>query len=85
MPKFNIISPSNMNLSLEAVGVLSTMLNVPESDYCTVTQLHEAIPADSVSTIQTALDELYAKEYVIRLDGSTYAVNKLKLFQMKLI
>ena len=36
-------------------------------------------------TIQTALDELYAKEYVIRLDGSTYAVNKLKLFQMKLI
>lgn len=85
MPKFNIISPSNMNLSLEAVGVLSTMLNVPESDYCTVTQLHEAIPADCVSTIQTALDELYAKEYVIRLDGSTYAVNKLKLFQMKLI
>ena len=67
------------------MGVLSTMLNVPESDYCTVTQLHEAIPADSVSTIQTALDELYAKEYVIRLDGSTYAVNKLKLFQMKLI
>ena len=85
MPKFNIISPSNMNLSLEAVGVLSAMLNVPESDYCTDTQLHEAIPADSVSTIQTALDELYAKEYVIRLDGSTYAVNKLKLFQMKLI
>lgn len=85
MPKFYMISPNVRKMSLDATGLLFTMLNDPESDYCTVVQLCSVLKADSLNTIQTALQELVAKEYVLKLHNGIYAVNKLKIPQMKMI
>lgn len=85
MPKYNLIIPTNKNLSLEAMGILATMVNNPDDDYCTDEELHRSLKSDTLDTIHSALKELIAKEYVYQLDGCVYAVNKLKLFQMKLI
>lgn len=83
--KFNIINPNDRNLSLEAIGVLSTMLNVPENDYCTVEKLHAAIPADSLAEIRSALNELIENKYVFKIGDRIYAVNKWKIPQMQII
>lgn len=85
MPKFNIINPNDLNLSLKAIGILSTMLNVPENDYCTEEEIHAAIPADSLEEIRSALNELVKNKYLFQLDGNIYAVNKRKIPQMKII
>ncbi len=85
MPKFNIINPNNLNLSLKAIGILSTMLNVPENDYCTEEELHAAISADSLAEIRSALTELVENKYLFQLHGHIYAVNKRKIPQMKII
>lgn len=85
MPRYNLIIPSNSNLSLEAIGVLATMINNPNDDYCTDEELHLSLKSDTLGTIRSALKELMAKEYVYQLDSCTYAVNKHKILQMKLI
>lgn len=64
-------------MSFEAIGVLSTMVNVPECDYCTLDELCKKSP-DSKSTLQNTLDELISKNYIIKT-GNKYAVNKAAL------
>lgn len=85
MPILNLISPDDKSLSLEATGLLTTMLNVPESDYCTAVQLCEFFKSDSFNTIQETLNELVSKGNVIVLDNKIYAVNKNKIPQMRII
>ena len=78
-----IIPCGDKTLSSPARGVLGTMLNVPESDYQTAHELCNYFKSDSLNFIQAALDELKEKEYVVRLENGVYAVNKMKIPQMK--
>jgi len=78
-----IIPCGDKTLSSPARGVLGTMLNVPESDYRTAHELCSYFKSDSLNFIQAALDELKEKEYVVRLENGVYAVNKMKIPQMK--
>ena len=48
-------------LSWEAEGLLTRMVNNPKCDYVTAEILHEMFPADSLETFQQALDELVEK------------------------
>ena len=73
----------NCNLSMPAKGVLGTMLNYPESDYHTAHELCSYFKSDSLNFIQAALDELVKAGYVLQLENGAYAVNKLKIPQMK--
>lgn len=85
MPKYHLITPNDNHLSLDAIGLLFTMLNDPKSDYCSDIQLCAVLKSDSLNTIQNALKELVSKEYVITLNDGIYAVNKLKIPKMKVI
>lgn len=80
----SIIVPDDNNLSCEAAGVLSKMLNLPESDYHTAEELCSFFENDSLKTIKTALNELLKAEYLVCI-GEIYAVNKHKIAMMKLI
>ncbi len=71
-------------LSLEAIGLLSTMVNIPECDYITDKQLCEYSPSDSLLSIRQALAELVEKDYLNLFDDGIYAVNKLKIINMKI-
>ena len=53
MPKFYMISPNAHKMSLDATGLLFTMLNDPESDYCTDVQLCSVLKADSLNWYYT--------------------------------
>lgn len=85
MSKYNLIIPCQDELSLDALGLLGTMLNNPEDDYCTDEELQIAIPANSLLTIRNALKELISKEYVLQVGGNLYAVNKFNIPNMKVI
>ena len=85
MPEMKMLIPFDCNLSLDAKGVLGTMLNDPESDYHTANELCRYFQADSLNSIQKSLDELVKAHYIIKLSDGTYAVNKLKIPQMKII
>lgn len=85
MPKFNLITPDDNRLSLEAKEILSTMLNLPESDYHTAEELCQFFESDPLQTIRKALNELTDAGYLIYMDNKTYAVNKLKITGMKVI
>ncbi len=74
--------PTDQELSLEAVGVLSAMVNLPEGDYRTAEELCLLFRNDPLKSIHHALNELVEKGYVLCL-GKTYAVSKLKLIGMK--
>lgn len=85
MSKFNLINPNDNSLSPEARGILSTMLNLPESDYHTAEELCVFFESDSLKTIRTALSELTEAGYLHCMNGTTYAVNKLKIPQMNIV
>ena len=85
MPEMKMLIPFDCNLSLDAKGVLGTMLNYPESDYHTANELCGYFQEDSLNSIQRSLDELMKAHYVIKLPNGAYAVNKLKIPQMKII
>lgn len=75
-------SIKNMNLSLEALGVLSTMINVPEYDYCTFEELCTTNEVDKPATVRKAINELLSKKYLIKTskaDTDIYSVNKAAL------
>lgn len=72
-------------LSLAAYGVLSQMTNLPDCDYITAADLKKYSEKDTVSSIESALNELASKNYVTMVDGR-YAVNKIALVEcMKVV
>lgn len=75
-PKLDILSEEK--LSYEALGVLSSMVNVADCDYCTLDELCKKNPADSKSTVKKALNELMSKNFLVKI-GNKYAVNKIAL------
>ena len=80
LPKSDSIE--NMNLSLEALGVLSTMINVPEYDYCTFDELCKTNDVDTPTTVRKAINELLSRKYLIKttkLNNEVYSVNKAAL------
>lgn len=82
MSENKTIVPNDKNLSLDAYGLLSTMLNVPERDYLKVEELCVFFEGDSLKTIRTALTELENKGYVICVNGK-YAVKKQSILEMQ--
>ncbi len=85
MSKFNLITPVVNDLSYTALGVLGTMINNPLCDYRTAEELCQFFESDTLKTIRSALSELAYKGYVIAFDNHTFAVNKLKITEMKVI
>jgi hypothetical protein len=71
-------------LTLPAYAILDNMLNIPERDYRTFEDMCSFFPKDEPSTVRKALSELKNENYIITVDGSTYAVNKLLIPNMKL-
>lgn len=84
MPENKTIYPNDNQLSLEANGLLSAMLNVPERDYHTAEELCVFSECDSLKTIRMAIAELKDKGYIICVNGK-YAVNKLTIPSMKVV
>lgn len=84
MSEYTAIIPDYNGLSCEAAGILSKMLNLPETDYHTALELCPFCPNDSLNTIQKALTELTDAGYLLQI-GLTYAVNKVRITQMKLV
>ena len=74
----------NGNLSLPAYAILDNMLNFPEMDYRTFDEMCSFFPQDKPSTVRNALTELKNEKYIIIINGSIYAVNKLRIPNMKL-
>ncbi len=74
----------NGNLSLPAYAILDNMLNFPEMDYRTFDEMCSFFPKDKPSSVRNALTELKNEKYIIIINGSTYAVNKLRIPNMKL-
>ena len=70
------------DLTLEEIGVLSQMLNLPECDYITPARL-ATYAADSPRVVTTILNSLVSKEYLHRM-GNVYCVNKYKVTEMHL-
>ncbi len=68
-------------LSWEAEGLLTRMVNNPKCDYVTAETLHKMFPADSLETFQSALDELVEKSFVFQQNEKIYSVNKVKMIQ----
>ncbi|MCR5121188.1 MAG: hypothetical protein K6B74_02070 [Ruminococcus sp.] len=60
------------------------MLNVPERDYRTFEEMCCFFPKDTPATVRDALSELRKEKFVIIIHGDTYAVNKLRIPNMKL-
>ena len=56
---------------------------IDKINYRTAHELCSYFKSDSLNFIQAALDELKEKEYVVRLENGVYAVNKMKIPQMK--
>ena len=71
-------------LNLQAYAIIDNMLNVPERDYRTFEEMCSFFPKDEPSTARNALTELKDEKYVIIIHGNTYAVNKLRIPNMKL-
>jgi len=71
-----IFAPTDNSLSLGARGILGVMLNDPNSDYCTFSDLCKAFANDSENNVQEALNELCKDGYIIRIRDEIFAVNK---------
>ncbi|MBR1422703.1 MAG: hypothetical protein K6F91_02040 [Ruminococcus sp.] len=84
MPERQSITLNDNSLSCEATAVLLKMLNSPEIDYHKSEEFCSFFENDSLKTIRKALNELVEAGYLLRI-GETYAVNKLKITQMKLV
>ena len=73
----NLIIPQDSELNLNEIGLLSTMLNIPEYDYVTIDELCN-MSSDSNQDIIQTLEKLQTKNYIIKIND-IYAVNKHKL------
>ena len=73
-----ILVPNDSRLTLSARGVLTTMLNVPECDYCSLGKLAMNFESDSLREIKAALDELCNLDY-IRHYCSSFSRNRMLL------
>ena len=71
-PFFKAATPK---LSLEAIGLLLQMSNVPELDYCKKEDLYRSNPAGSVRKIDSTIDELIDQKCLIEINDRL-AVNK---------
>lgn len=80
-----IIIPSDESLSLNAKGILSTMLNEPECDYITLLDLCNCFRNNSLNEISEAISELIEKEYLISLDNGKVAINKKSISDMTIL
>ena len=78
-----ILAPNDSRLSLSARGILTTMLNVPECDYCSLGTLAMNFETNSLQEIKTALKELCNLGYVICIANSLFAVNKMMIPAMQ--
>lgn len=83
--KTGLIAPVDNSLSLEAKGVLATMLNDPCCDYQPIEKICCFFRNDSRSTVENALTELYENDYIIKLPKNVFAVNKSKIHDMLII
>lgn len=81
-PVFNNKFPK---LSLEALGVLGQMINLPEMDYCNFSKLCEMNPADSPAVIKAAVEELLNEGCIIKINGKILAVDKHVVTKMKVV
>ena len=72
-------------LSLAALGVLAQMINVPELDYCSLSELCQSNPADSPDEIEMAVNELHKNGIVIFIEDNILAVDKHVITQMKVV
>ena len=61
------------------------MINIPELDYCTFSELCRSNPADSPDEIQNAVNELQNQGFVIAVDSDKIAVDKHIITQMKVV
>ena len=78
-----ILAPNDSRLSLSARGILTTMLNVPECDYCSLGTLAMNFETNSLQEIKTALKELCNLGYVICIANSVLAVKKMMIPALK--
>lgn len=81
-----IVVPLKNDLTLEELGVYSAMINVPEIDYCSATELcnYMGIKKDEYNYVDFILNSLLNKGYLLKIYGK-YAVNKLKIPAMEVI
>ena len=85
MPNPMRIVPNDRGvLTLPAYAILDNMLNVPERDYRTFEEMCSFFPKDTPATVRDALSERRKEKFVIIIHGDTYAVNKLRIPNMKL-
>ena len=80
-----IIVPADETLSLNAKGILTTMLNEPESDYITVPGLCALFMNNTMNEILSAVTELVEKGYVLNFKDGRIAANKKKIHDMAMI
>lgn len=69
-----MIIPTNQDLSLEEIGLLSTMLNDIDADYTTLEYLVNN-SADEKENVKKILDSLVEKKYLF-LKNEKFIVNK---------
>ena len=81
-PAFNKDFPK---LSLEAIGILGQMINLPEMDYCDFSKLCDMNPVDSPTVIENAVEELLNEGCIIKINENILAVDKHVLTKMKVI
>ena len=68
-------------LSLDAQGILTRMVNLPECDYITLKEFQKRFPKDSLNATQKGLDELVKNQYVLKSNDGIYSVNKVAIVQ----
>lgn len=78
-----MILPMDRELSLEELGLLATMINLPEADYCN-TALIADLSQDSETKIKKLMVNLVEKGYVFTLGGK-YVINKAKIPTMQVV
>lgn len=66
-------------LSLEAQGVLSQMVNLPNCDHVTIKQFYKQFPTGSISELKKAFEELEKNSYIFKDSNGIYDVNKISL------
>ena len=77
---FIALKPEKISeLSLEAYGVLSMMVNDPQCDFITLQELCELSPKDSKSILKSILEELVNKNWVFETVDNKFMVNKEKM------
>lgn len=70
----NLLVYTEKDLTLEEIGMLSTMINLPQADYTTPEYL-ASLSTDNIDKVNDILLSLMEKGYILKLDDK-YAVNK---------